>query len=295
MTTIPPYAHTLADDGHGGTIMLPPFVPASNLERLGRELEVQPDDIFVATYPKAGTTWMEQVILLRVNDGEQGDRVLGDAMPWVETLPQRPGGLHGFLAGMPRPRLFNTHLPHHLTPGVTTGRGRFVCVARNPRDLAVSFFHHDRSKNDYDGTWDQYFERFVTGQVHFGQYFEHLRAWWVAAQSADHLMFVTYEAMKQDLRQVAGRVARFIGVDANGELLDRVVAGSTFAAMSKNPKTNLNWVPQREGRPTHYRKGVVGDWRSYFSDEQQARLDALATEVLAGTDVVFDYGEDAGE
>lgn len=292
MTSHPPYAHTLADDGLGGTIMLPPFVPASNLEQLGRELEVQPDDIFVATYPKAGTTWMEQVILLLVNGGEQGDRVLGDAMPWVETLPQRPGGLRGFLAGMPRPRLFNTHLPHHLTPGVTTGRGRFVCVARNPRDLAVSFFHHDRSKNGYDGTWDQYFERFASGQVHFGRYFEHLRAWWVAAQRAENLMFVTYEAMKRDLRSVAKEVATFIGVDASGDLLDRVVAGSTFSAMSKNPKTDLNWVPQREGRPTHYRKGVVGDWRGYFSDEQRRRLDAAAAEVLAGTGLVFEYGDD---
>jgi hypothetical protein len=282
----PDYAHTLADDGRGGTIMLPPFVPAENLGLLARELEVREDDVFVVTYPKAGTTWMEQVVLLLVNDGEQGDLVLGTAVPWVETLPQRPGGLHGFVGSMKGRRLFNSHLPHHLMPGV--GVGKFVAVVRDPRDVAVSFYHHDRSKNDYDGTWDQYFERFVTGRVHFGRVFEHFRDWIAASKSDQHILLVTYEDMKADLRAVAERVAEFIGVDASPALLDAVVTGSTFDAMANNPKTNLSWVPQREGVPGHYRKGVVGDWRTHFSEGQRARFDAVCDEVLGGSGMAFE-------
>ena len=39
------------------------------------------------------------------------------------------------------------------------------------------------------------------------------------------------------------------------------------------------------------RKGVVGDWRNFFTDDQSAKLDALLREKLSGTDLVFDYGE----
>lgn len=276
MSSNPEYAHTLADDGRGGTFMLPPFVPASNLELLARELDVRDDDVFVCTYPKAGTTWMEHVVLLLLNDGVQGDLVLGTAVPWVETLPQRPGGLHEFLATMPGRRAFNSHLPVQLMPGVGSGRGKFICVTRNPKDIAVSFFHHDRSKNDYDGSWDQYFERFLAGDVHFGRVFEHVRDWLTAAATDEAILHVTYEDMKADLHAVAARVAAFIGVDASPALLDKVVAGSSFSAMAQNPKTNLSWVPQREGVPGHYRKGVVGDWQNVFSAEQVRRFDAVA-------------------
>jgi hypothetical protein len=290
VTAEPNYAHVVADDGRGGTLMLPPFVPVSNLDVLRRDFEVHDDDVFVVTYPKAGTTWMEQVVLLLVNSGVQGDLPLGTAVPWVETLPQRPGGLQAFLAGMKGRRLFNSHLPHPLMPGVSSGRGKFVCVIRNPKDVAVSFFHHDRSKNDYEGSWDQYFERFLAGDVHFGRVFEHVRDWWAARTTNDAVLVVSYEEMKADLREVAGRVARFIDVDPKGALLDHIVAESDFRAMANNPKTDLSWVPQRADRPGHYRRGVVGDWRNSFSAEQEARFDAACEQVLAGSGLVFNYG-----
>jgi hypothetical protein len=236
---------------------------------------------------------MEQVILLLVNGGSQGELVLGSAVPWVETLPQRPGGLHEFLGTMRGRRLFNSHLPHSLMPGVSPRRGKFVCVVRNPKDVAVSFFHHDRSKNDYEGTWDQYFERFLAGEVHFGRVFEHVRGWWDAARSNDAVTVVTFEAMKTDLRNVARYVAEFIGVDASPTLLDQVVAGSGFSVMASNPKTNLSWVPQRPDRPGHYRRGVVGDWRSYFDAEQEARFDMACEDALGDSGLVFEYGEPA--
>jgi hypothetical protein len=61
--------------------------------------------------------------------------------------------------------------------------------------------------------------------------------------------------------------------------------------MATNHKTNLHWVPQREDVPTHFRKGIVGDWRNHFSAEQNERFDALYLEKMSGTALQFDFGE----
>jgi hypothetical protein len=283
------YAHSLFDDGTDHGLMLPPFVPPENLSAVPEALRVREDDVFIVTYPKSGTTWMEQIAWLLTRDGEQGAVPLGTAVPWVETLPQRPGGIRAFLDAMPGRRLFNSHLPVALMPGMNGNAGRYIYVIRNPADVAVSFFHHDRSKNDYEGSWDQYFERFLVGAVHFGRVFDHVAGWWAAAKADPRILIVSYESMKRDTRAIAERISTFLDVDADTGLLDTVVAGSQFDAMASNPKTDLHWVPQRSGRPGHYRRGVVGDWASHFHGNQRARLDdAMRGALPEGP--TFDFG-----
>jgi hypothetical protein len=37
------------------------------------------------------------------------------------------------------------------------------------------------------------------------------------------------------------------------------------------------------------RKGVVGDWSNYFSDEESAQFDTLYAKKMEGTGLVFDF------
>ena len=65
----------LVNDGRGGQIIFPPFIPQANLDTLATKFETLPGDTFVVTFPKCGTTWMEQVIHLLLNNGEQGGEI----------------------------------------------------------------------------------------------------------------------------------------------------------------------------------------------------------------------------
>ena len=57
---------------------------------------------------------------------------------------------------------------------------KYIYVMRNPKDTAVSLYHHTRSilAYEYEGDWDDFFERFMSGNVDFGSWFDHVLQWW---------------------------------------------------------------------------------------------------------------------
>jgi hypothetical protein len=260
------------------------------LDTLAAEFEAKVGDVFVVTYPKCGTTWMEQVVHLLLHDGEQGEKLLTDQNPWVEAIPSRPAGFQAFLAAMQEPRVFTSHLPYQLMPAVDSPLARFVYVARNPKDTAVSYYYHDRSKMGYDGRWDEHLQLFMAGNVLFGDFYDQILDWWEASKTADNIFFTTYEAMKADLAQVATELAEFLGVTPEPELIASVVDQSSFKAMSTNPQTDFHWIPSKEGEESHFRKGVVGDWRNHFTPAQNEQFEAIFAEKMAGSDLRFNFG-----
>lgn len=212
------YPCSYISDGESGQIPFPPFITQQDMDVLANEFIAQDNDLFVVTYPRSGTTWTEQIVHLILNQGEQGKQLLTDAAPWLETLPKRPGGMNEFLLSLAGQRLFTCHLPLVLMPGSTVIKGKYIYVARNPKDVAVSFYHADRSKSSYAGTWDEYFSLFVDGKVMYGSYFEHVLPWWQASQKAENILFLKYEDMKRDLVAVIRRITNFIDIPLNQTL-----------------------------------------------------------------------------
>ena len=116
---------------------------------------------------------------------------------------------------LPTPRLIKTHLAFERVPW--HAEAKYLYVARNPFDCAVSFYHHTRGFPKHydfaDGTWDAFFECFVRGEVDFGDYFDHLMSWW-PKRTAPNVLFLTYERMLDDPAAAVQAIARFLGGDA---------------------------------------------------------------------------------
>ena len=107
-------------------------------ERFASALDYQAaaGDIFVSAYPKCGTTWTQHIVYLLQCGGVPlgaGDR-LTELFPHLEEVGSR------FVASLAPPRCIKTHLPFAMTP--YHRQARYIYVARNPFDCAVSFFHH---------------------------------------------------------------------------------------------------------------------------------------------------------
>ena len=238
----------------------------------GQRYRAAPGDIFVASYPKCGTTWTQYIVYLLENGGRPlaaGER-LDAVFPHLEEVGEE------IVRALRAPRLIKTHLPFSRAPW--SAQARYVYVARNPFDCAVSFYHHTRGfPRHYDfaeGTWDTFFECFMRGAVDFGDYFEHLGSWW-PHRSEPNVLFLTYERMVEAPAAVIRAIAEFLGGRArelarDAFALDGVVRESGFKEMRRDQD---RWSSARPAdMPAFVRRGVVGDWRNQFSAEQARRL-----------------------
>lgn len=83
-------------------------------------------------------------------------------------------------------------------------------------------------------------------------------------------LLVHYEAMSRDLKTELRRICTFIGADASDAAIASCIADSTFEKMSGGRQRGEDAPGQ------HVRKGVVGDWRMYFTAADAALFDRLA-------------------
>ena len=56
---------------------------------------------------------------------------------------------------------------------------KYIYIYCNPKDSAVSMFHHAKSLHFRDILWDAHFEEYcIKGQVPFGYVVDHILGWW---------------------------------------------------------------------------------------------------------------------
>ena len=266
------------------------------IESMKDTVKLRSDDIWIVTYPKCGTTWTQQVVRLIINGGKDNGLTLSEAVPWVECFANIPSigkNYHIDIDKMASPRAFKSHFPYELMPcGLpSTTPGRYIYVVQNPRDVAVSFYHHERGFLIYPiCEWDDFFERFLKGDVDFGDYFDHVLSWWIHKDD-DNVLFLKYEDMKKNLPSTVATIAKFIGQDISKELIEEITERATFENMKKDSLANFDWMSKirRPNESDFMRKGVVGDWKNYFTPEQIARLDAVYEKKLKHTGINLEF------
>lgn len=235
----------------------------------GLDYCAKPEDIFVCSYPKCGTTWLQNVVYLILNDGVplSLNQFLPRVFPHLEEVGKE------VCNQLPTPRLIKTHLPFSITPH--NSKARYLYVARNPFDCAVSFFHHTRGFPQHydflDGEFEEFFECFIAGEVDFGDYFDNLISWY-KRKDDENVLFITYESMKADSYRSIMAIADFLDVESfkNKKIIDSIIKYSSFEAMQKN---QTRWASLRSDTVEPFiRKGIVGDWVNYFTPKQTRLL-----------------------
>ncbi|XP_053808435.1 LOW QUALITY PROTEIN: sulfotransferase 2B1-like [Vidua chalybeata] len=248
----------------------------------------RPTDVLIATYPKSGTTWMQEILtlLFSLGDARPAKTIPNwERAPWLEQIYCREA-----LRDTETPRLLTTHLPAHvLAPALQRSKAKVIYVARNPKDVAVSFYHfHHLAKFLPDpSSFDAFLTQFLEGTVHYGSWFDHVKGWLGQRHLLD-ILYVTYEELHQDLRGTAQRLSSFLGCPLAPGTLAALEQHCSFSAMRDNAMANYSLIPAEimdhsQGR--FMRKGVVGDWRSHFSPEQNALFNRRYQEEMGDTEL----------
>ncbi len=174
----------------------------------GRDFRLRPTDILIATYPKAGTTLMQQIVHGLRTGGDMDFDEITEAVPWIEVA--HDVGLDLDAPQRAEPRAFKTHLSRDLAPR----NGRNIFVVRDPVDSLVSFFHFFSGWVFEPGTVSirDFALDFVFHGTRSGRYWEHLVSWWPERLDPNTL-WLCFEDIVADLPTATVRVAAFLGLD----------------------------------------------------------------------------------
>ncbi|XP_006873094.1 PREDICTED: sulfotransferase 1C4-like [Chrysochloris asiatica] len=259
--------------------------------------QAKPDDLLISTYPKAGTTWAQEIVDLIQNNGdiEKSKRApIHVRIPFIEWVhPAIGSGLEKANA-LPSPRTLKTHLPIDLLPPSFLEKNcKIIYVARNPKDNMVSYYHFHRMNKalPHPGTWEEYFESFLAGKVCWGSWYDHVKGWW-KAKDQHRILYLFYEDMKKNPKDEIQKLAKFIGNNLDDEVLDRIVHHTSFDVMKLNPMANYSLVPveiMNHSISPFMRKGSVGDWKNYFTVAQNERFDEDYKKNMEDTSLSFQF------
>jgi hypothetical protein len=253
------------------------------LAEIARRYDPRPTDVHIVTYPKAGTSWIQEVVWL-VN--HNADIATSNAVPSSQRttyIELRTSKMDKLSQLSMRPDESSRHIKWHhcrqLLPEKVVDDGKIIYLMRNPKDLVVSWYHFQRMNTLYGfvGDFDAFFELFLRGDVAYGSYWHNVLSWWKLRQRAN-VLFLTYEEMHADLPAVVRRVAAFLGKEMTPVQVAAIAEHCRFDQMRRNPTTNAAQMPKVVGEADFMRKGQVGDWRNYLSEEQNRRMEAWVTE-----------------
>jgi len=242
----------------------------------GRAVTVYPDDVFLVSYPRSGNTWMRFLLgnLLYPTDPVTFSNI-------ESRIPEIYFNADGFLRKLPQPRILKSHecfQPHY--PHV-------LYVVRDPRDVAVSFYHHNvKARNIPDGyPMADFVLRFVAGEFDrkFGSWRDHVQSWTSLRGESRHFTMVRYEDIKSDTEAALRTVAAFLErcslptIDCSPEALRRTIEFSSPERMrALEGKEADKWVLTKNTRPDKpfVRSARVGGWKSQLTAESVEAIES---------------------
>uniref|UniRef100_A0A672IP25 Sulfotransferase n=1 Tax=Salarias fasciatus TaxID=181472 RepID=A0A672IP25_SALFA len=241
-----------------------------------QNFQARPDDILIATYPKAGTTWVSNILDLLYFGQREKPIPIYERVPFLEIFHSAMGSGVDLADKLPTsPRLIKTHLPVQFVPkSFWEQKSRIVYVARNAKDNVVSYFHFDRMNKiePEPGDWSSYLQRFKQGEMVFGSWYDHVSNWWKKKQTYSNLHYMFFEDMVEDTGREIDKLCSFLGLTPSVEEKTRIVGEVHFDKMKKDDMANYSTVPVLNFKISPFMR-KVGDWKNHFTVAQNEEFD----------------------
>jgi hypothetical protein len=246
-------------------------------------LGLKPEDIFLASYPRSGSTWL-RFMLFEILSGENpGFRKIEDRLPEIQWHRGRPPILPN--GG----RLIKTHEQYRKD------YKRAVLLVRDVRDVFLSAYARGSqdgivqllSKGDVDSFLQVFMD---SSALQMGSWQEHSRSWLESPTAKNgNLMVVKYEELRKNPEPILAQLLEFVGITPDVQVIRKAIEDNTLQQMRAKEDREKQAGEQsvllgphkdagEEGR--FVRKGSVGGWRDKLTDAQLEFIDRYAGDVL---------------
>jgi aryl sulfotransferase len=262
------------------------------------EFRFRPDDVVIATYAKAGTTWTQQIVAQLIFGGREGIDV-AKLSPWLDMrFPPREEKL-ALLEAQEHRRFIKTHLP--VDALVFSPDAKYIYIGRDGRDVVWSFYNHyanvteewRRRVNETPGrvgpplarppaSVRQFFLEWLADDGYpIWSFWENVSSWW-AIRHLPNVLFLHFADLKRDLARQIRKVAAFLEIRLDEKEFAAAVRHCSFDYMKAHatdsvPLAGAFWDG---GAQTFVHKGTNGRWRNVLSDEDCRRYEETARREL---------------
>jgi aryl sulfotransferase len=266
-------------------------------------------DIVIATAPKCGTTWTQQIASLLVFQSPE-PREIQNTSPWIDFRLPPVDVVMAHIEAQTHRRFLKSHLPFDAMP--IYDEVQYIHVARDGRDAFMSWNNHTsnyspsvRELQGAAGLADETIARplpqpHATPGDHFdvwidespdvrlrddspaSNFFALERSWW-EERKRPNVLLVHYNDMKADLDGEMRRIASFLNIEISEDLWPGLIGAAGFEFMRENgatllPRAATSWD---KGHERFINKGTNERWRSALSAEDVARYAKRAARELS--------------
>ena len=189
----------------------------------GLAFKPRADDIIISPHAKCGTTLLQQITHgLRTRGSMDFDEITA-VTPWLEIASDIGWDLEA--PQVAEPRIYKSHSSWHEVPK----GGRYMISFRHPHDAVVSFyrffegFYFEPNTISLDAlvSW-----RCPRDKADKQGYWHHLSSWWEQRHN-ENILLLCYEDIVADLPNAIRRIAHFMDITLDDELLHIVTRQSS--------------------------------------------------------------------
>ncbi|HEY2445695.1 MAG TPA: sulfotransferase domain-containing protein [Rhizomicrobium sp.] len=251
-------------------------------------------DIVIATAPKVGTTWTQQIVNLLIFQSPE-PRPLFDMSLWIDCRFMMPiEAMLPMIEAQQHRRFLKSHLPFDALP--VYDEVRYIHVARDGRDACMSFLNHFNSflpealeRFDAIGLADEtigrpmprpprtareFFRYWLTDEADeekpmmSRRFFDIERSFW-SERGRFNLLLVHYNDLKADLGAEMKRIAAFLGISVSDAVWPELVKAASFESMKREGDALLGGLKRgfKDGHETFLHSGTNNRWQGVLTEE----------------------------
>ncbi|CAN6578508.1 unnamed protein product [Malus baccata var. baccata] len=204
-----------------------------------------------------------------------------------------------------RPTCLTLCYQNLTTSSSTCGVSKFVYVCRNPKDVFISLWiFASKVKAVNTGlapiSLEEAFEFFCRGVCPYVPYWDHVLGFWKASlEMPERVLFLKYEDLTKEPSANVKRLAEFSGQPFSDEeeskgVVQQIIKLCSFENLSslevnKTSRTQQYFIKANLviENSDFFRKGQVGDWKHFFTDDMAKRMDQIIDERISGSGLTF--------
>jgi aryl sulfotransferase len=281
-----------------------------------RRFSARAGDIIISTPAKSGTTWMQMICALLIFQRTTFDRSLDLISPWLDMQIREIGDVIADLEAQQHRRFIKTHTPLdglRYEAAVT-----YICVGRDPRDVAISWAHHSDNVNhealftareravgnedlaemyrDWEPAPTDSLARFwrwvddsregELRHVNLASTMHHLATFWEVREQPNVLL-VHYADLRRDLEGEMRHIAQRLDIDIDEDRLPDLVAAAGFDTMRERADEIVPDSTQGilQNNRAFFHSGGNGQWKELLDEAGRHRY-AERVKQLAPPDLI---------